>query len=253
MSWSFSITHSRLTHFRYRRWRKEDRRAIRLGLIRFGWSRWDRIRECRLSHRCELEIEWYCRCYLQKCLQAMDECSGLFTPEEKIEWSAWAHSKLSEKFPSAPIRLELIWNFSKHSKTEDADEDACKSKQETDDNPSSAYRSDPSFIMDPDEDAAPSGRAKTPSCESPDVVIPSKRLTAAQKLLPRKNDPSWTTDYAHQLMKRVGMPIDTIEEGLVSRQLMVYIQCDLIRATGLRRQPTHRPYFSSRVSHIHNA
>jgi hypothetical protein len=145
----------------------------------------------------------------------MDECSGLFTPEEKIEWSAWAHSKLSEKFPSAPIRLDHIWNFPKHSKIDDPDADVCKNKDEKDDNPSMAVRSDPSFIMDPDEDATPSGRPKTPNCESPDVVNPYKRLTAAQRLLPRKIDPSWTTEHAHQLMKRVGIPIDTIDDGLV--------------------------------------
>jgi hypothetical protein len=147
----------------------------------------------------------------------MEECSGLFTPEEKIEWSAWAHSKLSEKFPSAPFRLELIWNFPKQFKADDADTDACRNKEEKDDNPSSAP-SNSCFITDPDEDPAPTGRSKTPNCDSPDNV-PSKRLTAAQRLLPRKNDPSWSTEFAHQLMKRVGMPIDAIDEGLVSKIL----------------------------------
>jgi hypothetical protein len=173
------------------------------------------MRECRLSHRCELEIEWYCRCYLQKCLQAMDECSGLFTPEEKIEWSSWAHSKLSEKFPSAPVRLELIWNFPKHSRIDDAEMDACRSKQEKDCDPSDAHLSNSLFIMDPDDDAVPTARSKTPICESPEHGIQSRRLTAAQKILPRKTDSSWSTEYAHQLMKRVGIPIDAIDEGLV--------------------------------------
>ena len=212
---------------RYRRWRKEDRRAIRLGLVRFGWGRWDRIRDCRLAHRCELEIEWYCRCYMQKCLQAMDACSGLFTPEEKIEWSSWAHSKLSEKFPSAPIRLESLWNLPKHTKMDDADADAWRGKEEKYDDASSALQCDPPCILDPDEDPVPSVRSKTPNGDSPEVVHPSKRLTAAQRFLPRKNDPSWSTEYAHQLMKRVGMPIDTIDDGLVnspaSRSLFAFL------------------------------
>lgn len=147
----------------------------------------------------------------------MEECSGLFTPEEKLEWTAWAHSKLSEKFPSAPFRLELIWNFPKNSKTDDADTDACRSKEQKDDDPSSVP-SNSCFITDPDEDPTLTVRSKTPTCESPENV-PSKRLTAAQRLLPRKNDPSWSTEYAHQLMKRVGMPIDSIDEGLVSNIL----------------------------------
>jgi hypothetical protein len=146
----------------------------------------------------------------------MDECSGLFTPEEKIEWSVWSHSKLSEKFPSAPIRLELLWNFPKHSKMEDPDADACRSKEERDETPNAVPHSDISFIADPDDDSLPNVRSKTPNCESPEVTAPSKRLTAAQRLLPRKNDPSWTTEYAHQLMRRVGIPIDTIDDGLVS-------------------------------------
>jgi hypothetical protein len=218
---SFPSFHSTLMRFRYRPWRKEDRRAIRIGLVRFGWGRWDRIRECRLSHRCELEVEWYCRCYLQKCLQAMDECSGLFTPEEKAEWSSWAHSKLSEKFPSAPVRLERIWNFPKHSKIDDADTDACRSKQEKECDPSDAQGSNSLFIMDPDDEVVPSCHSKTPNCESPEAGMPSKRLTAAQRLLPRKNDPLWSTEYAHQLMRRVGMPIDTIDDGLVSKSFLL--------------------------------
>jgi hypothetical protein len=228
---------------RYRRWRKEDRRAIRVGLIRFGWARWDRIRECRLSHRSEFEIEWYCRCYMQKCLQAMDACSGMFTPEEKNEWSSWAHSKLSEKFPSAPIRLESLWNFPKHAKMDDVDAEACKGKVENYDDQSSALRCDPAFILDPDEDPTPAVRSKTPNCDSPEAVNPSKRLTAAQRFLPRRNDASWSTEYAHQLMRRVGMPIDTIDEGLVSSLAMWFLFASLnmrslqisFFATGLRR------------------
>jgi hypothetical protein len=146
----------------------------------------------------------------------MDECSGLFTPEEKIEWSSWAHSKLSEKFPSAPTRLELIWNFPKHSKIDDADTDACRSREEKESDPSDAQNGNPLFIMDPDDDPAPISRPKTPICESPEVGVSSKRLTAAQRFLPRRIDSSWSTEYAHQLMRRVGMPIDTIDDGLVS-------------------------------------
>jgi len=135
--------------------------------------------------------------------------------------------------------------------------DACRSKEQKDDDPSSVP-SNSCFITDPDEDPALTARSKTPTCESPEVV-PSKRLTAAQRLLPRKNDPSWSTEYAHQLMKRVGMPIDSIDEGLVSSILTrISLRCansrkiSSVQQDSEENQRTARTD-SSRVSHLHVA